>query len=101
MMGALLEHMGHAIRFGRNGAEAIELARAQRPDVVILDIGLPGQDGYEVARILRADPALAGMRLIALTGYGADSDRLRATEAGFDAHLTKPAAIADLMAVIG
>jgi PAS domain S-box-containing protein len=71
-----------------NGA----LAAAQRfdPDVVLLDIGLPGMDGYQVARVLRADPKVGRARLIALTGWGADTDRRRAMDAGFDHHLTKP-----------
>jgi CheY-like chemotaxis protein len=65
-----------------------------------VDIGLPGMDGYEVARKLRARPELARTRLVALTGYGAATDVARAVEAGFDAHLVKPASIEQLEAVI-
>ncbi len=66
-------------------------AIAFRPDVVLCDIGLPGEvDGYALARSVRADPAISGTRLIAITGYGQSADRDRAREAGFDLHLTKP-----------
>jgi CheY-like chemotaxis protein len=61
-----------------------------QPEVVLLDIGLPEMDGYEVARRFRGDPRLKGVKLIALTGYGQDSDFQRSKEAGFDHHLVKP-----------
>ncbi|RPJ77287.1 MAG: response regulator, partial [Acidobacteria bacterium] len=61
------------------------------PDVGLFDIGLPGVDGYELARRVRADAALSAMRLVAVTGWGQEEDRRRAIEAGFDAHMTKPA----------
>ena len=64
--------------------------RTQQPEVVLLDIGLPGLDGYEVARRLREDPAMDGALLVALTGYGQDEDRRRSREAGFDHHFVKP-----------
>jgi CheY-like chemotaxis protein len=66
------------------------MARSFRPDVVLCDIGLPGMDGYAVARSLREEPATRTVRLIALTGYGRESDRQRTQEAGFDLHLIKP-----------
>jgi CheY-like chemotaxis protein len=66
-------------------------------DVVLIDIGLPGIDGYEVARRLRVSPAASGMTLVAITGYGQDSDRQRALAAGFDARLVKPVSYAELM----
>jgi two-component system CheB/CheR fusion protein len=69
---------------------------AFRPDVVLLDIGLPGMDGYEVAQKIRELPGLGGIRLVAVTGYGRSDDRLRAREAGFDDHLTKPVEFAVL-----
>jgi CheY-like chemotaxis protein len=72
------------------GRSGLERARAERPEVVLCDIGLPDLDGYEVARALRADPALSGTRLIALSGYAQPEDRERALQAGFDAHLAKP-----------
>ena len=74
--------------------------RRFRPDVILCDIGLPGLDGYEVAAALRKDPATAGARIIAITGYGRDRDRERARAAGFDGHLTKPADPADLLALL-
>jgi CheY-like chemotaxis protein len=67
-----------------------------RPDVVLCDIGLPGLDGYGVAREIRLNPTTARVRLLALTGYGEDEDRRRSSEAGFDAHLVKPADPAEL-----
>jgi signal transduction histidine kinase len=86
----LLRLGGHEVATAQDGPAAIEAARRQPPEVVFLDIGLPGMDGYEVARRLRADPATAGTRLVALTGWGADEDRRRSHDAGFDLHLTKP-----------
>jgi CheY-like chemotaxis protein len=71
-------------------ADALEHAAVFKPDVVLLDIGLPGMDGYEVAQRLRELPGLRGIKLVAVTGYGRSDDRLRARDAGFDDHLTKP-----------
>ena len=68
----------------------IELARAFRPEVVFLDIGMPGKNGYEVARALRLTPGVERAVLVALTGWGAESDRTRSHKAGFDQHLSKP-----------
>jgi signal transduction histidine kinase/ActR/RegA family two-component response regulator len=90
MVQAVLALAGHDVRAFPNGEAAIAEARRFRPDVAIVDIGLPGMDGYEVARRLRADPELPHLRLIALTGYGLPEDERRAHEAGFDKHLTKP-----------
>jgi PAS domain S-box-containing protein len=87
----LLELEGHEARVACNGIEALEIAAAFVPDVAFLDIGLPGLDGYAVARRLRALPALRATILIAVSGYGRDEDRRQAYEAGFDHHLTKPA----------
>ncbi len=86
----LLEIWGHAVRFVHHGQAALEEAREFHPDAVILDIGLPGLDGYQVTRELRRDPSLAATRVIALTGYGLHQDREKALSAGFDIHLTKP-----------
>jgi CheY-like chemotaxis protein len=88
-------------RVAYDGPSALEAVRDAVPDVVLLDIGLPGLDGYEVARRLRADPRLAGTRLVALTGYGTREDKERAAAAGFDAHLTKPVDPAALRALLG
>jgi two-component system CheB/CheR fusion protein len=91
-MGLLLELSGHQVEIAHDGFKGIEAARRFRPQVVLCDIGLPGGlDGYEVARRMREDPDLAGVKLIALTGYGQEEDQRRAREAGFDVHLTKPA----------
>jgi PAS domain S-box-containing protein len=92
----LLSLDGHTVRIARDGREALLLAESQRPEVALLDIGMPGLDGYELARRLRADPRHAGVRLIALTGWGQDEDRRRALDAGFDHHLTKPVDLDDL-----
>jgi signal transduction histidine kinase/ActR/RegA family two-component response regulator len=86
----LLEMNGHEVRCAHEGAQAIVLAMDFRPDVALLDIGLPRMDGFELARRLRARPEMRDTRLIALTGYGQAEDRSRALAAGFDDHLTKP-----------
>jgi signal transduction histidine kinase/CheY-like chemotaxis protein len=88
----LLEMAGHSVTVAHTGREGIRQAREHRPDTVLCDVGLPGgMDGYAVARALRADPELASVYLIAMTGYGQEEDRRRAKAAGFDVHLTKPA----------
>ena len=79
-----------------SGRQALECVDAFRPDVVLLDIGMPGMDGYEVARRIRANPANRSMSLIALTGWGQDEDRRRSVAAGFNHHLVKPADIEQL-----
>jgi PAS domain S-box-containing protein len=86
----LLQLWGHQVRVARDGLSGLKAARSFRPQVVFLDIGLPGLDGYEVARRLRAEFG-DEVRLVAMTGYGQEEDRRRAREAGFDAHLVKPA----------
>lgn len=90
-MALLQELSGHQARVANNGPDALVVACEFRPEVVLLDIGLPGMDGYEVARQLRHMPELAGAFLVALTGYGSVADREKAHEAGFDEHLVKPA----------
>ena len=92
MLHAALELSGHVVREARDGATGLALAGEARPDVALIDIGLPDFDGYEVARRLRAAPEGRRMGLIALTGYGQAEDQQRAYDAGFDAHLTKPVA---------
>lgn len=91
-----LELGDHVVLIASSGAEGLEKARAFAPDVVICDIGLPGMDGYDVARSLRADPSLGRTALVALTGYAAAEDVSRAAQAGFDLHLAKPPSIDDL-----
>jgi CheY-like chemotaxis protein len=91
---------GHEVAVARTGRAGIALAREQRPDVVVCDLGLPDIDGYEVARVLRADEALRSTRLIALSGYAQPEDIERAREAGFEAHLPKPAPLDDLAGLL-
>jgi CheY-like chemotaxis protein len=88
-MAELMRLWGYEVRTAHDGPEALECARQFRPQIVLLDVGLPGMDGYELARLLRAE-GLAGELLVSVTGYGQEEDRRRAEEAGFDHHLTKP-----------
>ncbi|MDB5750283.1 MAG: putative histidine kinase, hybrid, partial [Ramlibacter sp.] len=89
-LATFLEMLGMQTRQAHDGPQALAAAAGFRPEVVLLDIGLPGMDGYAVARALRAHPELARVHLIALTGWGGAEDRRRAMAAGFDHHLTKP-----------
>jgi CheY-like chemotaxis protein len=89
MLQVLLGSMGHDAQLAHDGKSAIAAAIEQKPQVVLLDIGLPDMDGYEVARQIRARQA-GPMRLIALTGWSQDDTREKARDAGFDHHLTKP-----------
>jgi CheY-like chemotaxis protein/two-component sensor histidine kinase len=89
-MALLLGLWGHQVTTASEGAAAFELAQSQRPDVILLDIGLPGIDGYEVARRIRASEATSQTVLVAMTGYGQAEDRQRAHDAGFAVHLVKP-----------
>ena len=86
----ILELGGHETASVYTAVDALQRAAAFRPDVVLLDIGLPGMDGYEVAQKMRELPGLRDIRLVAVTGYGRSDDRRRARDAGFDDHLTKP-----------
>ncbi|HLJ93452.1 MAG TPA: ATP-binding protein [Gemmataceae bacterium] len=97
---ALLELFGHEARIAHSGRAGVEAARQWQPDVVLCDIGLPGMDGYAVARILRQDPAIPKTNLIALTGYSSDADKNRCLEAGFRLHLTKPIDPAELQRIL-
>jgi CheY-like chemotaxis protein len=92
MLHEALAFSGHDVREARDGATGLALAAESRPDVALIDIGLPDVDGYEVARRLRAAPGGRSIGLIAITGYGQAEDQRRAYDAGFDAHLTKPVA---------
>jgi PAS domain S-box-containing protein len=96
----LLEMTGHETRLAYDGPSALEAAIDYRPDVVLLDIGLPGLSGFEVARQIRQQAALSGIVLVALTGYGQDSDRQLSKEAGFDYHLVKPASFSDIEQIL-
>jgi CheY-like chemotaxis protein len=87
----LLTLCGLDVQVAYTGPSGVEAAKLWRPDVVLCDIGLPDLDGFGVARALRQNPATARTRMIAITGYGGDEDRRKSKDAGFDAHLTKPA----------
>lgn len=86
----LLGLQGHEVKTAGDGPAAIAAALSFRPEIVFLDIGLPGMNGYEVARKIRTEPGLDGAFLIAMTGYGQEEDVRQAMEAGFDRHLVKP-----------
>ncbi len=86
----LLETAGHEVRTAHEAASALQIARDFRPEFILTDIGLPGMDGYELARELRVLPQLAGATLIAVSGYGQVADKVRSRSAGFDHHLLKP-----------
>ena len=94
MLAMLLEVQGHAVSVEYDGRGALQRARCELPQVMLLDIGLPDTDGYALALKLRAIPELQGATLVALTGYGQNEDRRLAEEAGFDYHLVKPADLA-------
>ncbi len=96
----LLELHGHRVQEAGDGHSAVELVLSEHPQVALVDIGLPGLDGYKVAELVRASEKGNGIRLVALTGYGHPEDRKRALDAGFDAHLVKPISSDDLSQVL-
>lgn len=100
MLRTLLRLRGHEIHEATDGPSGIKMAVSVTPDLAFIDVGLPGCDGYEVARALRTSAESQGAALIALTGYGQPDDRRRALEAGFDAHIVKPIDPGTLLAVI-
>ncbi|MBY0472667.1 response regulator [Patescibacteria group bacterium] len=91
----LLQLRGNTVSVAFNGLDGVHKAREQHPDIVVLDIGLPDIDGYEVVRILRSESSFVSP-IIALTGYGQKEDKERALEAGFNHHLTKPVSLKEL-----
>ena len=86
----LLQGLGCTTQEVHDGPPVVDAAKSFQPDAVLLDIGLPGLDGYQIARLIRQTPELAQVRLIAVTGYGQQQDRERSRDAGFDDHLVKP-----------
>lgn len=99
-MGMLLEDLGHEFAAVHDGAHVLDAARLYLPDAILLDIGLPGMDGYEVCRLLRQDELFERTAIIAQTGWGQERDKELATEAGFDTHLTKPVPMAELQKIL-
>jgi two-component system CheB/CheR fusion protein len=96
----LLQISGHEVRTAHDGPGVLSLARTYLPDIIFLDIGLPGMDGYEIARRLRQQGETARTLLVAVTGYGQEEDRRRSQEAGFDHHLTKPVNLQELQSLL-
>lgn len=96
MLAATVKNAGHDVRKALDGRSAVSAALSYRPHVVLLDLGLPVMSGFDVARELRRHSEMAGVPLVALTGWGQAEDRRQTKEAGFDHHLTKPTAPADL-----
>jgi PAS domain S-box-containing protein len=96
----ILEASGHDVRMGHDGPTALDAALDYRPNVVLLDIGLPGLNGYEIAKRMRQQPVLRNIVLVAITGYGQEIDRQRSQEAGFDHHLVKPADFGKLQQIL-
>jgi CheY-like chemotaxis protein len=89
-LASLMKYAGHQVRIAHDGPRALEAAEAYNPDLILLDIGLPGMDGYEVARRLRTMPSMLKVVVVAITGYGQEEDRIRSRDAGIDHHLIKP-----------
>jgi signal transduction histidine kinase/ActR/RegA family two-component response regulator len=100
MLGKALSLWGQIVRVAHDGPSALKIVETFKPNLALLDIGLPAMDGYELARRLRAMPALAATRLVAVTGYGEARDRLAAEQAGFDEHVVKPVTLAALRQVL-
>ena len=96
----ILEDLGHDVSVAKNGIDGAARILELRPDVTLVDLGLPGIDGYELARRIRAAENGADLYLVALTGYGAAEDRVKAQRAGFDRHLTKPISSDELLLLV-
>jgi CheY-like chemotaxis protein len=99
-LGELLRDFGHEVATAHDGPKALDSARLHRPEVVLLDIGMPEMDGYEVAKRMREELGLGDALLVALSGHGEDRDRRLAREAGFDQHVTKPVDAARLVELL-
>ena len=95
-LGMYLEMLGHEVRVFNSGPKALESLRANLPQVIFLDIGLPGMNGYEVARAIRSMPRGKEPLVAAVTGWGTEDDKRKTAEAGFDIHLTKPIDVAEV-----
>jgi CheY-like chemotaxis protein len=100
MLKDFLEELGHEVAVAANGLEGVEKLLQLKPDIALVDVGLPGIDGYEVARRIRFQPEGERLYLVALTGYGGPEAQAKAVGAGFDLHLTKPLNVAELPELI-
>lgn len=96
----VLQHMGHTAEFVTDPWKALEAARRLHPELVFLDIGMPGIDGYALARMFRQEFGFEALRLVALTAWDGDKDRIESRRAGFDAHVAKPADPATLESIL-
>jgi len=97
----LVDELGGSTCIAHDAAGGLRAVQAVEPDVVLLDIGMPGIDGYEACRRMRREPTRKGMVIVAVTGWGQSQDKQRALDAGFDAHLTKPVDLEALARVLG
>jgi two-component system cell cycle response regulator DivK len=101
----LLRHLGYQVIEAQDGVQAIELARSEHPDLILMDISIPGMDGWEATRVLRGDPSTQSIPIVALTAHALDDDRERAAEVGFSSYLAKPveprAVVAEVRRLIG
>lgn len=100
LVAELLRFRGHRVRVATGGFEGFAAATAMLPDVVLLDIGMPGMDGYQVATALRNGEITRAVRIVALTAWGDNASRDRAASCGFDGHLVKPASFAELLEAV-
>jgi CheY-like chemotaxis protein len=100
LLAVWLGRQGYQTSVANDGFEALTMVRATRPQIALLDLGLPVLDGYELAERLLAEPSLAGLKLVAVTGYGQEQDRERTARAGFHAHLVKPVNLQELAALL-
>jgi two-component system CheB/CheR fusion protein len=99
-LGMVLRAEGHEVETAESGPRALDIAGHFEPEIVIIDIGMPGMDGYELARRLRAERATASATLIALSGFGQDGARERAWKAGFDEYLVKPVDLGEIVSLV-
>jgi CheY-like chemotaxis protein len=100
-MVTLLHEIGHKVVFALNGKDALDLARRMQPDFILLDLGLPGMDGFEVCKRIKADPMLKAARVIAITAYGGEEYRARSKAVGCEMHLVKPVSSSVLEELLG
>lgn len=101
----VLRHLGYQVIEAQDGVQAVDLARSEHPDLILMDISIPGMDGWEATRVLRQDPATQEIPIIALTAHALPDDRKRATEVGFTSYLAKPiepnAVVAEVRRLLG